>query len=116
MGAMLVAPFIAQTPGIIIGLTKILGLQESFLRLVVSMFFPGFWWEVTTNVRSAYDPMWPVVDQQATAFSGLSAQLKMVGSGLGFWGTKSRPVKLYFFDESQTIRALEIVESNANKA
>eukprot|EP00435_Cladocopium_sp_Y103_P043349 s1779_g12.t1 len=50
MGAMLLAPFIAQTPGIIIGLTKI-----------------------------AYDPMWPVVDQEATAFSGLSAQLKMVG-------------------------------------
>lgn len=50
VGAMLLAPFIAQTPGIIIGLTK-----------------------------SAYDPMWPVVDQEATAFSGLSAQLKMVG-------------------------------------
>ena len=50
IGAMLLAPFIAQTPGIIIGLTK-----------------------------SAYDPMWPVVDQVSTAFSGLSAQLKMVG-------------------------------------
>lgn len=33
--------------------------------------------------RSAYDPMWPVVDQEATAFSGLSAQLKMVGAAAG---------------------------------
>ncbi|CAK9091760.1 unnamed protein product [Durusdinium trenchii] len=50
MAAMLVAPFIAQIPGIVLGLTK-----------------------------SAYDPLFPVVDQDATAFSGLSAQLKMAG-------------------------------------
>ena len=37
--------------------------------------------------RSAYDPMWPVVDQEATAFSGLSAQLKMVGAAGGTGGT-----------------------------
>eukprot|EP00438_Fugacium_kawagutii_P010209 Skav234241 [mRNA] locus=scaffold1464:491085:498634:- [translate_table: standard] len=41
MAAMLVAPFVAQPPGILIGLTK-----------------------------SAYNPSWPLVDQEANAFSG----------------------------------------------
>jgi len=50
MAAMLLAPFVAQPPGIVIGLTK-----------------------------SAYNPSWPLVDQEATAFSGLTSQLKMTG-------------------------------------
>ncbi|CAK9071214.1 unnamed protein product [Durusdinium trenchii] len=50
MAAMLLAPFVAQPPGIVIGLTK-----------------------------SAYNSAWPLVDQEATAFSGLTAQLKMTG-------------------------------------
>ena len=50
IGAMLLAPFIAQPPGIVIGLTK-----------------------------AANDPAWPAIDQEATAFSGLTAQLKLVG-------------------------------------
>eukprot|EP00438_Fugacium_kawagutii_P021700 Skav224766 [mRNA] locus=scaffold1604:509334:521780:+ [translate_table: standard] len=33
------------------------------------------------SARSAYDPMFPIVDQKATAFSGLSDQLKMAGRG-----------------------------------
>eukprot|EP00933_Yihiella_yeosuensis_P062299 TRINITY_DN6524_c0_g3_i2.p1 TRINITY_DN6524_c0_g3~~TRINITY_DN6524_c0_g3_i2.p1 ORF type:complete len:647 (+),score=78.91 TRINITY_DN6524_c0_g3_i2:86-2026(+) len=50
MGAMLVAPFIAQTPGILIGLTK-----------------------------AAYVSSWPAVAQEATAFSSVAAQLLSVG-------------------------------------
>lgn len=50
MAAMLVAPFVAQPPGIVIGLTK-----------------------------SAYNPSFPLVNQDATAFSGLTSQLKMTG-------------------------------------
>lgn len=58
MAAMLVAPFVAQPPGILIGLTK-----------------------------SAYNPSWPLVDQEVSAFSGLTSQLKMTGSrkGLCVW-------------------------------
>ena len=57
MAAMLLAPFVAQPPGIVIGLTK-----------------------------SAYNPSWPLVDQEATAFSGLTSQLKMTGDH----GTKGK--------------------------
>lgn len=50
MAAMLFAPFLAQPPGIVIGLTK-----------------------------AAFDPAWPAADREATAFSGLSNQLMAKG-------------------------------------
>ena len=51
IGAMLVAPFIAQPPGIVMGL-----------------------------VKAANSPAWPPIDQTATAFSGVMAQLKLEGA------------------------------------
>eukprot|EP00931_Biecheleriopsis_adriatica_P051595 TRINITY_DN29943_c0_g1_i1.p1 TRINITY_DN29943_c0_g1~~TRINITY_DN29943_c0_g1_i1.p1 ORF type:complete len:680 (+),score=114.29 TRINITY_DN29943_c0_g1_i1:243-2042(+) len=50
MGAMLLAPFVAQTPGILIGLTK-----------------------------SAYNPTWPLATQASTAFSAVTDQLLQTG-------------------------------------
>ncbi|OLQ15705.1 Sodium/glucose cotransporter [Symbiodinium microadriaticum] len=50
IGAMLLAPFIAQPPGIVIGL-----------------------------VKAANNPAWPPIDQTATAFSSVMAQFKLVG-------------------------------------
>jgi len=50
IAAMLVAPFIAQPPGIVIGITK-----------------------------AVNDPAWPEIERTATAFSGLTAQLKLMG-------------------------------------
>ena len=75
IGAMLLAPFIAQPPGIVIGLTK-----------------------------AANDPAWPAVDQDATAFSGLTAQLKLVG-----------PFQ-YFLVSVMTCSALAAIMSTADSA
>jgi len=50
MGAMLVAPFLAQIPGILMGLTK-----------------------------AAYAPSWPQAAQEATAFSAVTSQLMEYG-------------------------------------
>lgn len=51
MAAMLVAPFLAQPPGIVIGLTK-----------------------------AAFEPAWPEADREATAFSSVSNQLMARGA------------------------------------
>ena len=75
IGAMLVAPFVAQPPGIVIGLTK-----------------------------AANDPAWPAIDQVATAFSGLTAQLKMVGAFQ------------YFLVSVMTCSALAAIMSTADSA
>eukprot|EP00928_Gymnodinium_smaydae_P001977 TRINITY_DN10703_c0_g3_i1.p1 TRINITY_DN10703_c0_g3~~TRINITY_DN10703_c0_g3_i1.p1 ORF type:complete len:652 (+),score=84.98 TRINITY_DN10703_c0_g3_i1:36-1991(+) len=50
MAAMLFAPFIAQTPGIVMGLTS-----------------------------AAYEPSWPAVAQDATAFSAITGELMQAG-------------------------------------
>jgi len=52
MGAMVLAPFLAQTPGIVIGLTQ-----------------------------AAYSPSWPEEERKLTAFSGVSNALASVGLG-----------------------------------
>ena len=75
MGVMLVAPFIAQPPGIVMGL-----------------------------VKAANNPAWPLVDQEATAFSGVMAQLKLVG------------VLQYVFVSIMTCCALAAIMSTADSA
>ena len=75
MGVMLVAPFIAQPPGIVMGL-----------------------------VKAANNPAWPPVDQEATAFSGVMAQLKLVG------------VLQYVFVSIMTCCALAAIMSTADSA
>ncbi|CAJ1373504.1 unnamed protein product [Effrenium voratum] len=75
MAAMLLAPFVAQPPGIIIGLTK-----------------------------SAYDPAWPLVDRGASAFSAVTAQLKMAG-----------PIQ-YFLVSVMTCSTLAAIMSTADSA
>lgn len=75
IGAMLLAPFIAQPPGIVIGLTK-----------------------------AANDPAWPAIEQKATAFSGLTAQLRLLG-----------PFQ-YFLVSVMTCSALAAIMSTADSA